>query len=187
MVNAIYQAANTKLPSKPFPPDDKMETSQRMADHDAAIGPQLPSRTNLIAGHKKDIVVGPDLDGSKVAIYGWQPDPSKFPHQPYSTVHGSYYADYSHGIRPVSRWAMVDGKVTDIFNVFRDSSLLPLVSDQGSFVPVFPSKGAKWPSEGASAGGGGLLAGAIAGFAVGGPVGALFGAAVGVAADSKKK
>lgn len=183
MVGDIYRAAHLKLKSQPFPPDAKMETTQRMIDHDKVIGIHSPA--SLIAGHKKDIVVGPDLDGSKVAIYGWQPDPKVFPHQAYYIGHGSYYADYSHGVRLVSRNALLNGKPLDLVEAFRDPALVALVSDQGSFVPFFPSKGASWPSGTAGGGGGGVLAGAALGMALGGPVGAVLGGVAGAVLGKK--
>lgn len=181
LVNLIYQAAPHKVFGNNIPPDAKMEDSQRFAEHDTLLG-KLPTN-ELVAGHKKDIVVGPDLDGSRVAIYGWKL--AKWPHQDYSTIHGSYYADYAHGVRLVSRQAKLDGKPIDIMEAFREPALVPLVSDHGSFVPLFPSKGAKWPEKG-SGGSGGAVAGAMVGFAVGGPVGALVGGVVGAVAGSKK-
>ncbi len=187
IVNAIYDAA-TRVPSKPMPPTPDMEKSVAFARHDALIG-KLPHGP-LVAGHKKDIVVGPDLDGSRVAIYGWQPDPKVFPHQPYSTIHGSYYADYAHGVRLVSRKALLDGKPVDIMQLFHDPATVTLVSDQGSFVPVFPSKGAKWPSDDTGSGSGmlgGAAKGALVGGAIGGPVGALVGGVVGAITVGGKK
>lgn len=184
MVADIYRAAKLKLKSQPFPPDAKMETSQRMINHNTLIGIHSPA--SLIAGHKKDIVVGPNLDGSRVAIYGWQPDPKVFPHQAYYTGHGSYYADYSHGVRLVARRALLDGKQFDLVEAFRDPKLVPFVSDHGSFVPYFPSKGASWPGGASGGAGGGVLAGAALGLAVGGPVGAVLGGVAGAVLGGKK-
>lgn len=191
MVDLIYAApGSVQIKPHPFPPDDKMEESFRFVEHDASINASLTGSgygsvpKELRVGHKKDIVVGPDLDGSRVAIYGWHTAPGK-PIQPYSTIHGSYYADYAHGVRLVSRQTKLDGKPIDIMTAFREPSLVPLVSDQGSFVPVFPSKGAKWPEKGSS-GGGGVVAGAMVGFAVGGPLGGLVGGIIGAVTDGKK-
>lgn len=184
IVNLIYEAAPHKVFGNNIPPDAKMETSQRFAEHDVLLG-KLPT-TELVAGHKKDIVVGPDLDGSRVAIYGWKL--AKWPHQDYSTVHGSYYADYAHGVRLVSRMALLDGAKVDVMQLFRDPSTVALVSDQGNFVPLFPSKGAKWPSDAAGKPGAleGAAVGALAGAAIGGPVGALVGGVVGAMTVAKK-
>lgn len=185
IVVEIYRQATQKLPSVTFTPDAKMESTARMLEHDAAIDKTVkgvPGPKNLLAGHKKDVVVGPDLDGSRVAIYGWQPDPKMFPHQPYSTVHDSKYVDYSHGVRLVSRQATLDGQPVDLMDVFRDPKLVELVSDQGQFVPVFPNKNANFPAPASAVKKVvGFLAGAAFGGSIGGPVGAVFGGIAGAA------
>lgn len=174
IVNLIYDASD-KLPSRTIPPGKDMESSARFAQHDALIG-KLPVG-QLHAGHKKDVVVGPNLDGSRVAIYGWQPDPKVFPHQPYSTIHSSSYVDYSHGVRLVSRKALLDGREIDLLEAFADPKLVPLVSDQGSFVPYFPSKDLEFRPVAS-----GPLAPALIGAALGAAFGGPFGAAIGIAA-----
>lgn len=108
-----------------------------------------------VIGYRKTIVVGPDLDGSRVAIYGgrYAPAPgtpwtlsSAARVQPYSTFHTFDYADYSHGIVLVSRKAELDGHPVDLrTDVFgsSDPKVWGLVSDQGRFDPVFPNAGSK--------------------------------------------
>lgn len=185
MVNAIYAAAASKLPSITYDPASKIESTARMIEHSRAIDKGVkspPSATNILAGHKKDVVVGPELDGSRVAIYGWQPDPKVFPHQPYSTVHDKNYVDYSHGVRLVSRSALLDDQPIDLMDVFRDPKLVTEVSDQGQFVPVFPNKGVDFPPAQVSSGvktAGFIVAGAVLGGSMGGPVGALLGGIAG--------
>lgn len=103
----------------------------------------------LSIGFKKSIVVGPNLDGSHVAIYGGiggSYDPPWNVVQPYSTIHGSSYGDYSHGITLVSRKAELDGEAVDLrMDVFgsTDPAIYGLVTDQGRFDPVFPNAGPK--------------------------------------------
>ncbi len=108
-----------------------------------------------VIGYRKAIVVGPDLDGSRVAIYGGRYAPpagtpwtlsSAARVQPYSTFHTYDYADYSHGIILVSRKAELDGHPVDLrTDVFgsSDPHVWGLVSDQGRFDPVFPNAGPK--------------------------------------------
>lgn len=98
----------------------------------------------LTIGYRKAIVVGPGLDGSKVAIYGgrWTPaSGQKDVVQPYSTIHGSSYADYSHGIVLIKRQAVLDGKNVDLQDIFenKDPDINSLVSDKGAFTPTFPN------------------------------------------------
>lgn len=103
-------------------------------------------------GYRKSIVVGPGLDGSKVAIYGGRWTSAGAIVQPYSTIHGSDYSDYSHGITLVSRKAKLDGDKVDLRDdVFLsdDPSIYGLVIDlakaegvgaaQVRFDPVFPN------------------------------------------------
>lgn len=142
----IWQAADARLNPRPFPPDALMESTPRFVASNLAIDAQLRAlgRTpvdSLVAGDKKDVVVGPGLNGSRVAIYGWQQFPNGVPIQPYSTVHQAQYSDYSHGVRLVFRRCWVDDREMDIRDVFLDPSLNALVSAQGAFDPVFPNVG----------------------------------------------
>ncbi len=105
----------------------------------------------LTIGYRKSIVVGPGLDGSRVAIYGGigsNLDPVSGLHeivQPWYTGHPSSYSDYSHGIVLVSRKAVLDGANVDLrFDVFGspDPSVVALVNDHGvMFDPIFPNAG----------------------------------------------
>lgn len=54
--------------------------------------------------------------------------------------HSWDYVDYSHGIRLVSRHAVLDGKDVDLRDLFlsSDPSVVALVSDEGSFDPFLP-------------------------------------------------
>ncbi len=114
-----------------------------------------PGDTDSTAiGYRKSIVVGPNLDGSKVAIYGGRWNSGGSIVQPYSTIHGSDYSDYSHGITLISRKAKLDGEKVDLRDdVFgsKDRSVYGLVIDlekaegvgsaQVRFDPVFPNAG----------------------------------------------
>lgn len=142
LVNDIWKASTQKIAPRPFPPDTKMELTPRMIESNTAINTVAtkPGSKNLLAGHKKDVVIGPNLDGTKVAIYGWHQLDGK-PIQPYSTIHGSYYADYAHGVRLVSRKAFLDGKEVDLLDVLADPEASKLISDQGHFSGHFPNLG----------------------------------------------
>ena len=50
--------------------------------------------------------------------------------QPLSTVHGAQYADYSHGIRLISRTAYVNGRAVDLATLLGDGELAGLISDE---------------------------------------------------------
>jgi hypothetical protein len=135
-------------------PTAKIETPEASIDaNDGALAAfaklGIDPGDHLTIGYKKSIVVGPNLDGSKVAIYGGAggtADPPWNVIQPYSTIHTSDYSDYSHGIVLVSRKAELDGEPVDLrLDVFgsKDPAIYGLVSDQGRFDPIFPNAGPK--------------------------------------------
>lgn len=102
IVDAIWQQADIRLTPIFLTPGAQM-TSREYYKHNSLINEQLSDydiKNKLIAGHKKDIVYT-DQNSSQVAIYGWHRSNGQ-PVQPYSTIHGKYYYDYSHGLRLVS-------------------------------------------------------------------------------------
>ncbi len=66
----------------------------------------------------------------RIAIYGWHRGPS-MPIQPLSTVHGAGYADYSHGIRLVAGYALVQDKLQPLRDLLRDSRFATTLSGEG--------------------------------------------------------
>ena len=66
----------------------------------------------LVSGHKKDIVLSNRLKRKphRIAIYGWRSWNDRRI-QPLSIVHGKRYVDYSHGVRLVSKNALVDNRL----------------------------------------------------------------------------
>jgi hypothetical protein len=66
----------------------------------------------------------------RIAIYGWHREAGE-PIQPLSTVHGANYADYSHGIRLISEWALINGKLESVRDLLRDPSTAGILSDEG--------------------------------------------------------
>ena len=85
-----------------------------------------------MAGIKKDVVVTDELlkRPDRVAIYGWHKLDGQ-PIQPLTTVHVAWYVDYSHGIRLVDQWCVVDGENKRVEDVLRDKELCVLLSDEG--------------------------------------------------------
>jgi hypothetical protein len=137
LVNDIYKAAEVKLAPKPKPPGAQMTSTTYYAEHNATLQQQRDKAQaqpgQLIAGHKKDVVLSNRLDQKPktVAIYGWhQPDGKAI--QPLSTVHEDTYADYSHGIRLIGGTVRVDGVERPIAEVLHDPALAPLLSDEGA-------------------------------------------------------
>jgi hypothetical protein len=148
MVDAIWGTARVQgssVPPSPLPPNKGADRkdSEPFLVINKIIDDQLRKlgkwpTNSLIAGDKKDVVVGPDLDGTHVAIYGWHQANGK-PIQGYPGPHIIDHVDYSHGLRLVSRAALLDAVPIDIASVFTDKDLHVLVSDQGPFPPFFPN------------------------------------------------
>ena len=147
MVNQIYKNAELKLRPRPMKPGSKMTSTAYFAKHDRTIDKQLSKIQEfpgqLVAGHKKDVVQSRKLvkKPQAIAIYGWHRGASN-PIQPLSTVHGAYYADYSHGIRLVSEWAVMEKnghKEMVVMKELLNSSLWSLASDEGRIQPAAQS------------------------------------------------
>ncbi len=138
MVDAIYAAAEIKLPPRPIPPDAAMTTVPVFATHNEIIRTQLvafgssPSSTVLIAGHKKDVVISARLAAfpGSVAIYGWHRT-NGVAIQPLYTGHRADWVDYSHGIRLVQQRMILNGDTTTVARVLADPALSRLLSDEG--------------------------------------------------------
>lgn len=136
MVDAIFAQASVRLAPSPMTPGPQMESTGYFQRHNATVQQQLASAGGrlgqLVAGHKKDLVLTNRIERNpgRVAIYGWH-RPSGRPIQSLSTVHGAQYADYSHGIRLVSRTAYVNGRATDLRDLLSDGRYAGLISSEG--------------------------------------------------------
>ncbi|MFW7378501.1 MAG: hypothetical protein ACOH5I_06835 [Oligoflexus sp.] len=138
MVDAIYEQADIKIDAHFLPPGREMVLNSYYQNHHQWIQNQLLDdyyQDKLMAGHKKDVVLSKKLiqKSNRVAIYGWQRIKDFSPIQPLSTWHHRNYADYSHGIRLVSRIAWLNGQEQDLGQILNDSKLAQLVSDEGAF------------------------------------------------------
>lgn len=137
MVDAIYAQAAVRLSPSPMEPGPQMSSTNYFLRHNATVERQRQEADNrlglLVSGHKKDLVLTNRLDRNpgRVAIYGWHRR-SGSPIQPLSTVHGAQYADYSHGVRLISRRAFVNGRAVDLRDLLADSRLAGLVSAEGT-------------------------------------------------------
>jgi len=138
MVNSIYETATIQLAPQPMKPTDEMIQVSYFAKHHKAIEQQLaekhPRRDSgqLIAGHKKDVVLTPQLANlqGRVAIFGWHKAIDQ-PIQPLYIGHKDSWVDYSHGIRLVARHGFLNGIACDLRDVLADSSLHRIISDEG--------------------------------------------------------
>jgi hypothetical protein len=136
MVDAIYAQAGLRLSPRPMPAGPQMRSTDYFMRHDATVDAQFARAGGhdgvLVAGHKKDVVLANRLSRApgRVAIYGWHRGKGD-PIQPLSTVHGAFYADYSHGIRLVSRTAYLNGRATDLTSLLTDSRYAGILNDDG--------------------------------------------------------
>jgi hypothetical protein len=136
MVDAIHRQAHVRVAPSPMKPTAEMTSTRYLLAHNETVESQIARaagpRAALAAGQKKDLVLSRRLLGKpgRVAIYGWH-RPNGAPIQPLSTVHGAEYADYSHGVRLVSRTAFLDGRPVALEQIMRDPVLSALVSDEG--------------------------------------------------------
>ena len=136
MVDAIYLQSRYRLVPRPLPAGSQMRSTEYYWTHNEliddqmhAVGLQLGA---LVSGDKKDVVMSNRLAAhlGRIAIYGWHKAAGQ-PIQPLSTVHGANYADYSHGIRLISQWAVVNGKVELVRDILQDPSQAAILSDEG--------------------------------------------------------
>lgn len=136
MVDAIYTQAQVHLTPSPMQAGRLMSSTNYLWQHNQTVetqrGTHLAKRDGLIAGQKKDLVLSNVLRSApgRVAIYGWHRQNGR-PIQPLSAVHENTYADYSHGIRLVSRTAIVDGKRYPLAELLQDPHLALMISKEG--------------------------------------------------------
>ena len=142
LVRLVWDAA-AKVPPEPWGPpyDATMMGTDRIVAHntkvDAAVLALKLDPTGLLSGHKKDVVLTTQLvtHPRQVAIFGWFKTDGH-PIQPLYLGHENTYADYSHGIRMVSRECILDGNVVDLAAVLQDPHLSMGVSDEGPLTLV---------------------------------------------------
>lgn len=136
IVDAIYAQADLKLAPQPMPAGPQMRSTRYFNRHNATVEGQSRAAGlhigELIAGQKKDLVLSNVLRAhpGRVAIYGWHRTDGK-PIQPLSTVHGEFYADYSHGIRLVSQTAFIDGRAVAFADLLADPAYASILSKEG--------------------------------------------------------
>ncbi len=137
MVDAIYAQAAVHLAPQPMPAGGQMVSTGYFLRHNATVQRQLAAAGAplgaLVAGQKKDLVLTNRLASNpgKVAIYGWHRTNGR-PIQPLTTVHGAAYADYSHGIRLVSRTAYLNGRPVDLQELLMDGRYARLINKDGA-------------------------------------------------------
>ena len=136
MVDAIYRQSQFHFAPQPLAPGPQMTSTDYYRRHNRMIEEQARAARiplgALVSGDKKDVVLTNRLASNpgRIAIYGWHRAEGS-PIQPLSTVHGAGYADYSHGIRLISRMVLVAGKLQPIRELLKDPVLCRILSDEG--------------------------------------------------------
>lgn len=136
LVDAIYAAADHRIPSPTMPPGSFRPAA--ILSHHEVIERRLAEAGghpgDLVAGHKKDIVISKRMleTGGRTAIYGWMLRDGTVV-QPLSLVHDDRFLDYVQGLRLVDRRLHVDGRDVDLLDALADPELAPLLSDEGAY------------------------------------------------------
>lgn len=136
MVDAIWAAADVRLAPIRIRPDEDMGTVEYFERHDNLIRAQRFLRGaapgTFTAGHKVDVVVTPALSArpGEIALYGWHRLDGA-PIQPLFIGATDSLVAFSHGIRLVDRRVLVDGTARDLWDVWRDPALAPILSPDG--------------------------------------------------------
>ncbi len=140
LVDQLHEASNRRLVPRPM--TENRESLATFMEHHQLIEQQLsvqrdrsPLASNnfeLIAGHKKDVVLSNQLVDRprKVAIYGWHFPTGRYV-QPTYVGHAITYVDYSHGIRLISDTVQLDGVPTQLAKVLANPETCSLLSDEG--------------------------------------------------------
>ena len=149
IVDTIYNQAEIKLYPQPIPPSDIMTTIPVFKQHTDSIKQQISqiglnrSADNIIAGNKKDIIISNkiyslDRNFNRVVIYGWHLSENN-PIQPVYNGHNAEYADYSHGVRLISKTVYINGDSNQIEDILKDPNLSSLLSNEGVISkPYYP-------------------------------------------------
>ena len=137
LVDRIYEQADVRLQPSPMPSGSAMDSNAYYWDHHGMIERARRGRFDqpqLIAGHKKDIILSQQLvrNPDRIAIYGWHLKPGRVI-QETSLAHQSNYVDYSHGVRLVKNTVLVNGKFRSICDVLDDGDIAPIISREGSY------------------------------------------------------
>ena len=140
IVDKIYQRSTVRLSPSYLSPGPSMSSNSYYRTHNDMIQRKLKNPYGLIAGHKKDIVITNRLLNKKperVAIYGWH-RPGGKPVQPLSVVHDNKYADYSHGVRLISRKVLIDSEEYSYESILSNKNLAYLLSYEGVISDTTP-------------------------------------------------
>lgn len=137
MVDLIWSAATVHLAPQPIAPSAAMITPIVFDQHNNMVQYYRQEvieehpQGELVSGHKKDVILSNRIaeNQDKVVIYGWH-YLSGNPIQPLYSGHANWYADYSHGIRPVLSICQVNDSIMSISDILSHPSLYLLLSNE---------------------------------------------------------
>lgn len=111
----------------------KMQDTDTFKYHNQVIQNQLSKYNpgDLVAGHKKDVVISKDREKGKLGLYGLHDESGK-PIQSSLSPHTANYSDYSSGIRLVDRKAVLNGNQVDLIDILSNPQLAGLISNKGA-------------------------------------------------------
>ena len=164
LVDEIYLHAQVRLQGHPQPPGPQMMTNAYIRKHEDTIAGREPcgvhdghcvlsgiaSASNLISGHKKEVIISQELAAKPDRLSFWgfylsynpTADTIKLgdkntPVQQWSGgFHEADYCDYSHGIRLVHPVVHVDGVDKHIADVLADKDLAGLFTHGTGPIPT---------------------------------------------------
>jgi hypothetical protein len=131
------------------------DSTSSYVEHSEAIRAKMADAKikpgELVAGHKKDVVIAQRLhtDSNKIAFHGFY-DAQGYPHEPCHEskkplgqcvvdvpvlAHSRRFSDYSQGVRLVHPTMVVDGQNRAVTDVLADKELAMLISSEGVVNP----------------------------------------------------
>ncbi len=151
MVDQIYSTASVKLRPQPIPPDANMDKIPRFYQHHDSVRalrtPLLGTHPlgSLVGGTKKDVIIDKRVYSwirgavpKPVVIYGWH-QLNGSPIQPAYNGHAETYADYSHGIRLISRMAKINDADVSLIDLLQDPVFYSMLCDTVLVKPYYGS------------------------------------------------
>jgi len=114
------------------------DSTKCFLDHSNKIQEQLSNLSynqgDLVAGHKKDVVLTNILTNKKyannVAIFGWFNADGTIIQNLNAIDHIVSYVDYSHGLRMIKNKCILNGKENLLTTIFNDEKYCNLVHDE---------------------------------------------------------
>lgn len=137
MSSMTTEISGKKYSPKEFLNSGKMTETDSFQEHNRIIQEQAKNIVpgQLVAGHKKDIVISNQMYGKKnrLGIHGLHDKDGKPIQGGALSPHSANYSDYSHGIRLIDRSAKLNGKAVDLIDdVAKNKEYAYLISNEGA-------------------------------------------------------